>query len=236
MEKKPAIGAKVKKPDDHANLLKLSVIDAKLRCEFCDFEFMNVTNLFVHEASHDPSNGFECSYCQISVPTTKAMLLHWNTECPFELHETDHQINVKTLFACNVCESKFGSLDELYEHRYSLPAPSLKSVRMNNINRFVSNSNHRYSACHLFPRWNVTAAALQVGCEKCGENFSTATALVSHHEEIHSKGIKRVETCRPYLCEICGKGYTQSSQLYQHQRFHQGTCALYFAHMCIERR
>lgn len=106
-----------------SNLFKLSVIESKLRCEFCDFEFIDAKKLFLHETSHNPGNGFECSYCQINVPILKAIVLHWTTECPFELYEIDHQINVRALFACNVCENRFNSLEELYEHRYVLSIP-----------------------------------------------------------------------------------------------------------------
>lgn len=107
-----------KPPDGEQNLIKPTVIETKLQCEFCDFEFVDATNLFLHEASHNPFHGFECSYCKISVKTLKAITNHWSTECPYELYEYDHHINVKTLFACNVCEMKFGSLEDLYEHRY----------------------------------------------------------------------------------------------------------------------
>lgn len=48
-----------------------------------------------------------------------------------------------------------------------------------------------------------------------------------HIETEHTKKIKAhilpvTATVRPYLCEVCGKGYTQSSHLYQHLRFHKG--------------
>jgi uncharacterized Zn-finger protein len=77
--------------------------------------------------------------------------------------------------------------------------------------------------------------------------FSKAPALVDHFTEKHSKKLKadvpgenseriqKAETTphrggshqtstrpRQYLCEVCGKSYTQSSHLWQHLRFHQG--------------
>lgn len=36
-------------------------------------------------------------------------------------------------------------------------------------------------------------------------------------------GVHQTSTrARHYLCEVCGKSYTQSSHLWQHLRFHQG--------------
>ena len=84
-------------------------------------------------------------------------------------------------------------------------------------------------------------------CEICTITFDNATALVSHLQEKHLNKVRAAavpETSsrtqksaaavrkggshqtstkpRQYLCEVCGKSYTQSSHLYQHLRFHQG--------------
>lgn len=98
-------------------VIGVDVTRTKLRCEFCDYEFLDASKLFQHESSHNPTNGFECNTCRINVMSLKGILFHWSTECPYELYETERHINVKTLYACNVCENKFSTLDELYEHR-----------------------------------------------------------------------------------------------------------------------
>lgn len=65
-------------------------------------------------------------------------------------------------------------------------------------------------------------------CEKCGQIFERdVNALMMHIDAVHSKkgksqNLPMATTVRPYLCEVCGKGYTQSSHLYQHLRFHKG--------------
>lgn len=83
-------------------------------------------------------------------------------------------------------------------------------------------------------------------CELCSTGYETATHLVNHIQDKHMKKIpksapetstrvpKSPLSCRKggshqtsnrprqYLCEICGKSYTQSSHLWQHLRFHQG--------------
>jgi uncharacterized Zn-finger protein len=84
-------------------------------------------------------------------------------------------------------------------------------------------------------------------CEFCSIIFEDAVQLVDHLTEKHLKRARltvhpetstRVQQSpsnarkggghqtstrpRQYLCEVCGKSYTQSSHLWQHLRFHQG--------------
>lgn len=67
-----------------------------------------------------------------------------------------------------------------------------------------------------------------MGCEVCGDLFDSCAAYLEHYEEAHTT--KRLKTAaaaalarsRQYLCDVCGKTYTQSSHLWQHLRFHTG--------------
>lgn len=89
--------------------------------------------------------------------------------------------------------------------------------------------DYSYTAYHFFPRLNKTLGILQLPCEYCEAVFECAQECVSHYEEKHYKKYKRDKDgtgssgkTRQYLCDICGKSYTQSSHLWQHLRFHQG--------------
>lgn len=96
-------------------------------------------------------------------------------------------------------------------------------------------------------------------CEYCKISFETADTLVSHLHDRHLKKPRIViqpETStrtlksptrrggghqtsirpRQYLCEICGKSYTQSSHLWQHLRFHQGVKPFSCPHQNCGRR
>lgn len=192
--------------------LQVLVLTCVLKCEFCEYNFSGMDSLLLHEAEHNPRRGYECTMCEIHVPTAKAISVHWNSECAFERYDKGRNVNLLTKYACNVCEIKFETLAELYEHRYS---------------KF-----------HLFPRKFSDSDDLLLGCEVCGELFDTATAMIEHRADHQPKKSVRkqqlstntaadetgekVAKVRQYLCDVCGKSYTQSSHLWQHLRFHKG--------------
>lgn len=85
-----------------------------------------------------------------------------------------------------------------------------------------------YLKKHYPSLYNKKSELNEYFCEKCGEIFGLdQDALELHIESFHTKkgrtqNFAITSTVRPYLCEVCGKGYTQSSHLYQHLRFHKG--------------
>lgn len=105
----------------------------------------------------------------------------------------------------------------------------------------------RYQLKHMFPRIEPEYNKLAFMCEFCVMHFPTDSELVKHKNVAHLKkvedsdkepktservkklgtnrrgGLHQVSTReRDYLCDVCGKSYTQSSHLWQHLRFHQG--------------
>ncbi|XP_012155079.1 testis-specific zinc finger protein topi [Ceratitis capitata] len=184
--------------------LKMVILSCILQCEFCDFVFSEVSYLFVHSACHLPERRFECFSCDIYMRTSKEICAHWQAECVFMRENLKvNQATTQRYFVCNVCENKFQSLDQLHEHRYT--------------------------SYHFFPRLNKSVGVLQLPCEYCDLVFENAQECVAHYEEKHYKKYKRDKDgagtsskTRQYLCDMCGKSYTQSSHLWQHLRFHQG--------------
>lgn len=186
------------------------VLNAVFQCEFCNNVFADVNGLLNHSASHDPALGFECTLCEIHVTTLKEYLTHRQTECPF--NNNNENIGLQTYYVCNVCDSKFLSLEYLYEHRNQVK--------------------------HFFPRKGVDSnGLLKINCEKCDVVLDCAAEMGSHYEEhyVRKSRWRNFDTMsspaspslsnsrnRKYLCEVCGKTYTQSSHLWQHLRFHQG--------------
>lgn len=86
-----------------------------------------------------------------------------------------------------------------------------------------------YATYHFFPRLNKNLNVLQLPCEYCEAIFENIQDCVAHHSEKHFRKYKYNRDgnngsikARLYLCEVCGKTYTQSSHLWQHLRFHKG--------------
>lgn len=93
--------------------------------------------------------------------------------------------------------------------------------------RFWLVSFDRYAAKHFQSLPNKSTGQVEYFCEKCGQIVADIETLLSHTDIVHGgkrnkSTIEANASVRPYLCEVCGKGYTQSSHLYQHLRFHKG--------------
>ncbi|XP_062547157.1 testis-specific zinc finger protein topi-like isoform X2 [Armigeres subalbatus] len=199
---------------------KIVILTTVFQCEFCDKHFSDLPSLYEHESYHDPAFGYECTLCEIRIPNINDMLFHRLNECVFRDAWNEEFRCLSKYFACNVCDEQFGSLGALYDHRYE---------------------NY-----HLFPRLSrleedEASEQIKVGCESCGANFDSADSIFVHRNEVHAPkkhstlGFRRqpaeksvqesnqpCSSTRPYLCELCGKTYTQSSHLWQHLRFHNG--------------
>ncbi|XP_058120381.1 testis-specific zinc finger protein topi-like [Anopheles ziemanni] len=207
--------------------LRIIVMGIAYICEFCDIRFADQQSLFNHEALHDPTDGFQCVLCQTNVNTLDDILAHRLSE-PEELKQqyVGEIPNVANVYCCKICKTSFASLQLLYEHRYSMdhhfPRKSKSFVTGNadidselidncaycgyianraNKLRMHYNTNHAKDPCE--PLKPIILA---------GENSNSPTQLGSDEEK----------TQRPYLCDVCGKTYTQSSHLWQHLRFHNG--------------
>ncbi|XP_058447989.1 testis-specific zinc finger protein topi [Malaya genurostris] len=199
--------------------IRIVILTTVFQCEFCEKHFSDLSSLYEHESLHDPAMGYECSLCEIKITRIKDTLNHRLSECVFREAWNEEFKSLSKYFACNVCDEQFASLPALYEHRYE---------------------NY-----HLFPRLSKTydtesTESFKIGCELCGVTFDNAESIFTHHVDLHAPkksstlGTRRQpkpnasvpsspnSATRPYLCELCGKTYTQSSHLWQHLRFHNG--------------
>lgn len=234
--------------DPYENQLQLLVLTSILQCEFCEYVFSNVDALLVHEGSHDPHRGYECTLCEIHVPTVKAIATHWRNDCAFERYDEAKNTGLITYFVCNVCENKFKTLVELYEHRYVMFHLFPRQCGVDCKEGQQQSKNDEAKKAN-----NKNEIKLNVGCEICGQLMDSAKAIILHHAEHLAKKPGRKELTasqrsdsrlaaaagaggagcggtgttnnskyRQYLCDVCGKSYTQSSHLWQHLRFHKG--------------
>ncbi|EDW81257.1 uncharacterized protein Dwil_GK11965 [Drosophila willistoni] len=186
-------------------MLESLIVGSVLQCEFCEFLFAGISELLLHSATHYAERRFECTVCDLTMNTAKEASVHFQNDCVF-MREGLKQLNVtlNRYFVCNVCELKFSNTELLQEHRCS--------------------------SYHYFPRPSEHSQRLLLPCEFCEVNFEFAHEIAPHNEEKHLNKKKREKEARntgpgrirQYLCDICGKSYTQSSHLWQHLRFHQG--------------
>ncbi|XP_022211039.2 testis-specific zinc finger protein topi [Drosophila obscura] len=207
--KKRSFHQKQSKRALEAGLFCTVILGSVLQCEFCEFVFADIEMLLVHSAAHVVERRFECTACGITMNMAKEASVHFQTECIFMREELKRlDVSLFRYFVCNVCEQKFSTADLLQEHRYIY--------------------------YHYFPRLNADGSALLLPCEYCDVNFTQAHEVEAHNQEKHlNKKRREKETrtngpglgngrLRQYLCDVCGKSYTQSSHLWQHLRFHQG--------------
>ncbi|XP_032596338.1 testis-specific zinc finger protein topi isoform X2 [Drosophila grimshawi] len=195
--------------DRQEEMFNNHVVANVLQCEFCDYIFADVAALLRHSATHKPEQRFECTACDLRLTTAKEASVHYQTDCVYMREELKElQVALNRLFVCNVCKLKYANVELLQEHR----------------------------CLHFFPRLSETGTRLMLPCEFCATNFQCATEIQAHYEEKHLNRKKREKEqlrnissaasskvrLRQYLCDICGKSYTQSSHLWQHLRFHQG--------------
>ncbi|XP_030369483.1 testis-specific zinc finger protein topi [Scaptodrosophila lebanonensis] len=204
------VKAEQENPDKETDNIFFStvILSGVLQCEFCDYIFADIGHLLAHSATHLPERRFECSACDICMNTSKEASTHFQADCVFmrEGLKQANQVSLNRYFVCNVCELKFNNSELLQEHRYS--------------------------CFHYFPRLSIDRTQLLLPCEFCEVNFEYAHEIQPHYEEKHLNKKRREKDARncgsgsgrlrQYLCDICGKSYTQSSHLWQHLRFHQG--------------
>ncbi|XP_035776513.1 testis-specific zinc finger protein topi-like [Anopheles albimanus] len=210
--------------------LRVVAIGRVLLCEYCDTFFSDEGSLFYHESLHCPSNGFECVLCEKVGCSLEQIKLHRSGECSLhEKYQAQCFTTIPKQYSCNVCCTTFDNLDSLFIHR---------------------NDYHHYFprviVGHVHPIFGEPLLALS--CEVCCSVFLTLPELLEHRSKEHAsvsvvankpnvpqvkhkRGLclqesgtegEMSELTRPYLCEKCGKTYTQSSHLWQHLRFHNG--------------
>ncbi|XP_050082684.1 testis-specific zinc finger protein topi-like [Anopheles aquasalis] len=210
--------------------LRIITINMVLLCEYCDAFFSDEGSLFYHESLHSPSHGFECLLCEKVGCNLQQIKLHRNGECSlYEKYQMQSFPTLPKQYCCNVCCNLFDNLDSLFIHRIDF---------------------HHYFPRMVVGQLDIISgeSLLALNCEICCAVFPTLAQLLEHRSKEHASvpvaptkpnvpQVKRKpetdlpkgdiegktnELARPYLCEKCGKTYTQSSHLWQHLRFHNG--------------
>lgn len=117
---------------------------------------------------------------------------------------------------------------------YSMSYPYAKSYSIKKyFYVFFINAN-RYKNRHLSTKLLGPNNQEVHQCDQCNNTCETFQQLTEHRSKSHPRSLRAAEIAkrnhgqRSFLCEICGKAYTQSSHLWQHLRFHQGSVYLVY--------
>ncbi|XP_026481378.1 testis-specific zinc finger protein topi-like [Ctenocephalides felis] len=171
-----------------------------LQCEFCESVFTDTGTLFAHTKCHRAEKNYECLNCKRVFSSHGQAIAHWQAEC--SRTKTMSTFSLHKYLMCNICERKFIGWEQLYNHRYK----------------------NRHLSIKLYGPDNVEVHQ----CDQCNTTSETYQLLMDHRSKSHPRSLRAAEIAkrnhgqRSFLCEICGKAYTQSSHLWQHLRFHQG--------------
>ncbi|XP_049537550.1 testis-specific zinc finger protein topi-like [Anopheles darlingi] len=217
----------------HSRVVAISRV---LLCEYCDTFFSDEGSLFFHESLHCPSHGFVCLLCEKVGCNLEQIKLHRNGECSlYEKYQAQCFTTLPKKYCCNVCCYLFDDLDSLFIHRQEFHHffPRALSGQVDTI----SGEDLLALCCEVCCSLFCTLPELMEHSKKEHTSVSVPASKPSAPQVPLSRtrvaGTKRKpetnipedgtsESLRPYLCEKCGKTYTQSSHLWQHLRFHNG--------------
>lgn len=175
---------------------------------------------------------------------SQEILVHRRCDCILTLNEENRLKKIRCLWVCNVCEDEFECLEHLIRHRYNtyhfFPRLDWTSGHLlftcelccftgKEVNELVQHYNEQHVKA-VVRKDQVKEEAEDASLENEARLALDAMniRLIMHYASSSTSMGKILSTnytstkYRQYLCEICGKSYTQSSHLWQHLRFHRG--------------
>lgn len=189
------------------DLIKDHVLEheRKYDCPDCSEFFYSPYKYCVHVRKHGIEETYQCPLCTYNTHRRTSVLIHINT-----IHLQ------KYIYYCQFCGKGFHDAVTFKEHENNhLGAEPITCIVCQKEFRYTRNLVLHQTRYH---RVTIMGVQLKNQCPICKKIFSKPTTLECH--------IKNHEKTKPrpkiYLCDTCGKGFSQKNKLTTHYRVHTG--------------
>ncbi|GAA47809.1 KRAB domain-containing zinc finger protein [Clonorchis sinensis] len=162
-------------------------------CTVCGRKFSYRSHLRRHLNKHDLSQSRQCNLCGKQFRNLESLVLH---------KKEPHGLEKSSPFQCHICQRQFIFHSFLQHHMRSHCTGE----------HHQCSGRYRHQEVRDHPTESGRAAPLNYVCELCQLCFLYPSQL-KRHSVVHTKE-------HPFVCELCGRRYTQSGALRAHQRNH----------------